>query len=124
MAHLLFEYIITFFAFNELCQFSSTITYEVIFTEFTETESIIPNVFTPNGDGINDQLQIVGIDNTQDYSIKIYNRWGRKVYEGTNALAHWDGGNSKAGTYFYELIYTDICSDEKKLVTGYVTLFK
>jgi len=117
-------YIITFFAFNELCQFSSTITNEVIFTEFTETESIIPNVFTPNGDGINDQLQIVGIDNTQDYSIKIYNRWGRKVYEGTNALAHWDGGNSKAGTYFYELIYTDICSDEKKLVTGYVTLFK
>jgi len=117
-------YTITFYAFNELCQFSSTISNEVTFIEFTETKNIIPNVFTPNGDGINDKLEFIGIDQTQEYSIKIYNRWGNKVYEGTDALSHWDGGNSKAGTYFYELIYTDICSDEKKLITGYVTLLK
>ena len=111
-------------AYNYLCNFIETISNEVTFTEITSTTSIIPNVFTPNGDNWNDELEFVGVDQTQDYSIKIYNRWGSKVYEGTNALAHWDGGGHDEGVYFYVLKYTDLCSDEEKIVNGYVTLFK
>ena len=117
-------YNITMTAYNYLCNFVETISNEVTFTEITSTTSIIPNVFTPNGDNWNDELEFVGVDQTQDYSIKIYNRWGSKVYEGTNALAHWDGGGQNEGVYFYILKYTDICSDEEKIENGYVTLFK
>ena len=81
-------------------------------------------MFTPNGDGWNDELEFVGIDQTAEYSVIIYNRWGRKVYEGTDALAHWDGGGQNEGVYFYILKYTDICSSEEKIVNGYVTLLK
>ena len=117
-------YNITMTAYNYLCNFIETISNEVTFTEITSTTSIIPNVFTPNGDNWNDELEFVGVDQTQEYSIKIYNRWGRKVYEGTDALAHWDGGGHDEGVYFYVLKYTDLCSDEEKIVNGYVTLFK
>ncbi|MDF1672440.1 MAG: PKD domain-containing protein [Vicingaceae bacterium] len=117
-------YNITMTAYNFLCNKTQTISNEVIFTEVKTTEGIIPNVFSPNGDGMNDKLEFVGVDGTKDFSVKIYNRWGVSVYEGTDATAHWDGGSHNSGVYFYELKYTDVCNDEEKLVTGYVTLMK
>ncbi|MCB9335140.1 MAG: PKD domain-containing protein [Flavobacteriales bacterium] len=97
---------------------------EATFIELGETTGIIPNVFTPNGDNWNDELEFVGVDKTEDYSVKIFDRWGRKVFESTSATDNWDGGGHAAGTYFYELRYTDVCSNEEKLVTGYVTLLR
>ena len=87
-------------------------------------ELIIPNVFTPNGDDDNDLFVIPGIDGTKDYNIKIYNRWGNKVYETSDILSHWDGGNHHEGVYFYILSYTEICKEEPELITGYITLLK
>jgi gliding motility-associated-like protein len=116
-------YTISLVAYNFLCN-DETISSDVEFIEVTETTGFIPNVFTPNGDGMNDELEFVGIDQTAEYSIKIFNRWGKMVYEGTDAMAHWDGTGHNNGVYFYELRYTDICSEEERLVTGYVTLFK
>lgn len=51
----------------------------------------IPNVFSPNGDDKNDQLQIFhqGIINVK--YLRIYNRWGQVVYETTNLDQWWDG---------------------------------
>ncbi len=95
---------------------------EATFIELGESSGIIPNVFTPNGDGMNDELVFLGIDQTQDYSIRIFNRWGKTVFQSTDAKDNWDGKDSKDGTYFYELRYTDVCSNEEKLVTGTVTL--
>jgi len=42
---------------------------------------IIPEIFTPNGDGVNDTLYITGLDKFKNPKIKIYNRWGNLVYE-------------------------------------------
>jgi gliding motility-associated-like protein len=92
------------------------------FIELAESSGIVPNVFTPNGDGFNDELVFLGVDNTENYSIRIFNRWGQTVFESTDAQDNWDGKGSNDGTYFYELRYTDVCSNEEKLVTGYVTL--
>jgi gliding motility-associated-like protein len=75
-----------------------------VFERFTVE---IPNVFTPNGDGINDVFTInsTGI---QELSCEIYDRWGLKIYNWDKKNDGWDGrtlSGSKAteGTYFFIL---------------------
>jgi gliding motility-associated-like protein len=53
---------------------------------------VIPEIITPNGDGHNDEWIIKNIDIYPDAEIKVYNRWGRMVYNGKNLLSNpWDG---------------------------------
>ncbi|MBS1617986.1 MAG: gliding motility-associated C-terminal domain-containing protein [Bacteroidetes bacterium] len=70
----------------------------------------VPNAFTPNGDGINDQYYIVGHCITL-HEFKIFNRWGEKVWETDDINARWDGryhGDMQpAEVYVYFLSYTD-----------------
>jgi len=61
----------------------------------------IPNVFTPNGDGINDNFVISGIEYVPDCQLLIFNRWGKKVYESAYYKNDWDGGKYADGTYYY-----------------------
>ena len=73
----------------------------------------IPNIFTPNGDGINDYFEIgygnegKPINDLNEYFLShklvVFNRWGRIVYESTNYKNDWDGGKLPDGTYFYVL---------------------
>lgn len=63
----------------------------------------IPNIFTPNADGYNDLFVIEGLQYVENASIKIYNRWGRKVYESDSYKGNWDGGDFASGVYFYVL---------------------
>ena len=88
------------------------------------TENVVPNIFTPDGDNWNDKLVVKGVDITKNYSIKIFNRWGRQMFETTDATEYWDGEGADDGTYFYELKYTAVCSIEEKVVTGTVTLLR
>ncbi len=67
----------------------------------------VPNVFTPNGDGVND-LFFLKVANITDITALIYDRWGNKVFESTSNTGNieWDGKtmggkNASAGTYFY-----------------------
>ncbi|MCC6838126.1 MAG: gliding motility-associated C-terminal domain-containing protein, partial [Bacteroidia bacterium] len=65
---------------------------------------IIPNVFSPNDDGINDVFRIE--DLPKEYTIKIYDRWGITVFESNNQNTFWNGRTSSGincveGTYFY-----------------------
>lgn len=50
----------------------------------------MPNSFSPNGDGLNDLFRPAG-ENIRDIQLRIYNRWGEKIYEGTGKNAGWDG---------------------------------
>ena len=65
----------------------------------------VPNVFTPNDDGINDTWEITHIDMYPDAKIFVFNRWGQKMFEGDGTSEYWNGeyrGNKvPAGTYFY-----------------------
>ena len=71
-------------------------------------ESIfIPNVFTPNGDGINDCFEIQGMGIAQ-LQINIFNRWGEVVYHSAVFPFKWEGMSSNqepcpSGTYFYQM---------------------
>jgi gliding motility-associated-like protein len=63
----------------------------------------IPNVFTPNGDGKNDRFEVPYADVYISNQIVIFNRWGEKVFEKSDYLDDWDGGQMPDGTYFYVL---------------------
>ena len=86
---------------------------------------IIPNVFTPNGDGYNDVFEIIsrGFIN---YKLLIYNRWGKIVFETDNPTLFWDGtqnGEKVAdGTYFYTI---DLGNQvKKKALHGSITVIR
>jgi gliding motility-associated-like protein len=69
---------------------------------------MIPNVFSPNGDQINDVMTIKGIRNCERAVIRIFNRWGNEVFYSISPMDEpWDGlFNSEEiieGSYFYVL---------------------
>ncbi|MCC6411331.1 MAG: gliding motility-associated C-terminal domain-containing protein [Saprospiraceae bacterium] len=69
---------------------SQTATFEVVLPE--ETERMIPNAFTPDGDGTNDVfLPLYDCPAVSGYEFRIYNRWGREVFKTTVPTAGWDG---------------------------------
>ncbi|MFL5764782.1 MAG: gliding motility-associated C-terminal domain-containing protein [Bacteroidia bacterium] len=69
------------------CTSSDTVT---VFVEIECGELFVPNVFSPNGDGANDVLQVYGNCIT-DLDFAIYDRWGEKVFETTDPSITWDG---------------------------------
>jgi len=77
-------------------------------TKIIYSDLFIPSGFSPNGDGINEFWQIVGIDKYPNTSVYIYNRLGVKVFSSNNYKNDWNGFFNGVkvpdGTYFYELI--------------------
>ena len=64
----------------------------------------IPNVFSPNGDGINDYFYVnttYPAECIDDFFINIYNRWGEQVFESKNLNFKWFGDGLPTGVYFY-----------------------
>ena len=66
----------------------------------------VPNVFSPNNDGINDLFQVRYTGN-ETYFLQVHDRWGRKVFEANGSASAWDGTTNGAkmaeGTYYYVL---------------------
>ncbi|MGK9120060.1 Ig-like domain-containing protein [Olivibacter jilunii] len=75
----------------------------------------IPNAFTPNGDGKNDQFEIMGIEGYDRVELYVFNRWGNEVYNNPNYNNNWDGQNLNEGTYYYliKLIKDDKVETQK-----------
>ncbi|QHL87829.1 DUF11 domain-containing protein [Nibribacter ruber] len=63
----------------------------------------IPNVFTPNGDGINDFWVIKNIEKYPDNDLAIYNRWGNEVFKTRGYKNTWQAAGLEEATYFYVL---------------------
>jgi gliding motility-associated-like protein len=98
---------------------------------------IVPNAFSPNGDGVNDRFIIEGAESL-DVALYVYNRWGNIVYSNSNYNNSWEGntsnvqdpgnatkislgtGDSKLpdGTYFYIVEF----ADQSKRYSGFVEL--
>lgn len=95
-------YIVTLTSTNGQCTATTQITIEVIGTSIL----IVPNVFTPNGDGSNDVFEFIH-RNIVELNCVIFNRWGKQVAEITAPDKFWDGkiggANASDGTYFYIL---------------------
>jgi gliding motility-associated-like protein len=116
-------YIVVVVASNGTCNGVAT---QTIVVE-GDPSIVIPNIFTPNGDGINDLFFIATIGIT-DLHAEIYNRWGTLIYVLNGVSASWDGKNIKNddlsdGTYYVILKAKDI--DGKAYdKEGYVTLIR
>jgi gliding motility-associated-like protein len=62
---------------------------------------MVPNIFTPNGDGVNEVFFIRNMpDGTE---MMITNRWGKQVYSSKNYQNDWDGGDVADGVYYYRI---------------------
>lgn len=103
-----------------------TSTYSNVVVLEQELSLHIPSGFTPNGDGLNDVFEIKGRF-FSSYTLRIYNRLGTVVYEGTAADAGWDGTYQgellPAGAYAYELS-AEAASGASRQVTGTITLLR
>jgi gliding motility-associated-like protein len=96
------------------CSDTYTIDYFI-----TPEDIVIPNVFTPNSDGLNDRFVI---ENVQYYrnELTIFNRWGQPIYEADNYRNQWGGSDVPDGTYYYVLRLTD----SSREYTGHVTVLR
>ncbi len=78
---------------------------------------VVPNVFTPNNDSIND-LFYVKATNIKDFNCVIFDRWGLQLYSWSDLKAGWDGKtagkDATDGTYFFIINATDLDDKEVK----------
>ena len=88
----------------------------------------VPNAFTPNGDGKNDQLKVLNAIKTEKLEFSVYNRWGQLVYKTSNWKTGWDGrvnGSPQgSGVYVWFLQYTDRVTKEIRTLRGTATLIR
>jgi len=86
---------------------------------------VFPNVFTPNGDGLNEYFKIAGLESYTAPQLYVYNRWGGQVYASQDYHNDWDGNGGKLneGTYYY-VLKVKTSSDEEKLYKGWVQILK
>jgi gliding motility-associated-like protein len=78
----------TYHAFCTLCdgqEFTDSLTVVVI--------PYIPNAFTPNHDGKNDEFRVIGLppESITRFNMEIYNRWGQSVFHSSDVTVGWDG---------------------------------
>ncbi len=99
------QYVLTVYnAFG--CTNTDTVNITVIDADCGEV--FVPNAFSPNNDGINDEFIIHG-NCIESVKVSIYNQWGTKVFEGINSSVLWNGyfeeQPAPAGVYSYYIVY-------------------
>jgi gliding motility-associated-like protein len=92
----------------------------------------VPNIFSPNGDGVNDAWSII----IYDYGVAIlelqttvYDRWGVPVFQSTNINQVWlghtpTGRTCSPGSYFYVISYINGATNEQQQLKGFVELVR
>jgi len=101
-------------------------TDSIVITDKCPGEFFAPNVFTPNGDGLNDNFTI-NARNMLKMELRVYNRWGQVVFSVNQPGKSWDGtsegGDQPAGVYYWQVQYTGSDQVEHD-ATGNVTLIR
>lgn len=89
---------------------------------------LIPNVITPNGDGINDFFEIENLEQHASSQLIVLNRWGGVVYQSEGYNNDWNGDGLNEGTYFYTLEFgthnAEFSDQRKSVLTGHVTIIR
>lgn len=117
-----------------VCDYSERCDEATVLIRISDEMLFVPNAISPNGDGINDYFEILGIAQYNRVTLKVFNRWGNLVYESKNygpgdgRDGFWNGiankgvrtgsGHVPTGTYYYLLDLGD--GNEK--ISGYIYL--
>jgi gliding motility-associated-like protein len=105
------------------CSDTSNITIEVQKPSLL----IVPNIFTPNNDGHNDEF-IIQYKEIESFECVIYNRWGKKIFEWTDIDKGWDGktkaGSQSADGVYYYIITAKGYDKVEYNLSGTVTLMR
>ena len=127
-----------FYVFTEVREFADTVmlvvnndkcesTNDELLIKVIDLLIEVPNVFTPNGDGANDEFRVV-YRSVKKYKITIVNRWGKIVYQSSDPAKGWDGsaGGSTAppGVYFYYIEAEGYNKNERVKKDGSVHLIR
>lgn len=114
------KYRISLVAYNQQC--TDTLKLPIL-KILAEGEILVPNAFTPNGDGNNDQFNIL-VSNLKTYHIDIFNRFGSIVFSSDSIIDSWDGTRGgkpmPVGVYYFIINAVDLLGNklfEKNSVT-------
>jgi gliding motility-associated-like protein len=98
------------------CQLSDT-----IYVKMIDCSAFVPNVITPNGDGLNDSFAVSSnADVNRKWHLEIFNRWGTKIYQSASYQNDWTAPESPVGVYYY-LLYDSIHRQSYK---GWLTVIR
>ena len=94
-------------------------------------EYVLPNVFSPNGDNLNDQFVPFPYKFVESIDLKIVNRWGNEVFATADPDINWDGRNQETGELVSDGVYYYVCivntirlsGIEPITLTGFVQVF-
>jgi len=95
--------------------------------QISESYLAVPNVFTPNGDGHNDEFR-VAYRSLREFHCWVYNRWGKLVYEWTDPAKGWDGTingiKAAEGAYYYVIRAMGTDADKNAKYVGLKASYK
>lgn len=96
-----------------------------------ELTFFLPNAFSPNGDGLNDEFEGTGFleNGFRQYEMSIWNRWGEQVFQSTNPEISWNGRRNNIGELLPSGVYTYLLAitgprGSFKTAEGFVTLLR
>lgn len=112
--------------YYEMCPITTTVEVE----EFCPYSIFVPNVFTPNGDGINDTFE-PKTSNLESYKLYIFNRWGELLFTSDHPSNKWDGTfkgrEVQIDTYVYKIVakgYIEQEELERQQLIGKVSVIR
>jgi len=92
-----------------------------------EYDYYIPNIFTPDGDGLNDLFRF-NFSGIEKFSLRVFNRYGQEIFGTENPLTGWNGQSEgkpcPEDTYVYKIRFTETVTGENKVITGSVILLR
>lgn len=100
---------------TDQCMYSDSVAIAI---NSIDCSIIVPNVVTPNGDGVNDFFKINGLEYFPGSTLTAFNRWGNKIYNSDDYKNDWSP-NVSDGTYFYIVNVSD-----GRRLNGFFQVFK
>jgi gliding motility-associated-like protein len=116
--HYLPESLAGCYAVTAVDSFNNESNYSVIACVDNCIDYKLPNVFTPNGDGINDIFRPSNYAFVERVDMKIYNRWGTLVYETEDPDINWNGKRMKTNQLVSPGVYYYVCDVYENRLTG------
>jgi gliding motility-associated-like protein len=99
---------------NEGCVVKDSIQVKVL-TDNIENGYLVPNSFTPNGDGKNDCFSVRHWKGIKQFSLSVFSRWGQLIFHSNDTNACWDGKfinvEQATGAYVYFIKAKNFCGD-------------